>query len=37
MNGEPAQALDFWKKALELSPGNASIERKVTNKTYFFE
>lgn len=37
MTGEPAQALEFWKKALEFDPGNELINKKVTHKTYFFE
>ncbi|MCC8072011.1 MAG: tetratricopeptide repeat protein [Bacteroidales bacterium] len=34
---EPGQALEFWKKALELDPDNELIQRKVTHKTYFYE
>lgn len=37
MNGEPQQALQFWKKALEMDPSNDAIRKKVTHKTYFFE
>lgn len=37
MNGEPTKALDFWKRALEMDPGNALISRKVKYKTYFFD
>lgn len=37
MNGHPDEALEFWKKALELDPDNKLLRRKVTNKTFFFE
>lgn len=37
MAREPEKALDFWKKALELEPGNKLLKRKVKNKTYFYE
>lgn len=37
MSGEPAQALAFWRKALELEPDNELIKKKVQHKTYFFE
>lgn len=37
MNGEPAEALGFWKQALELDPDNELLQRKVKNKTFFFE
>ncbi len=37
MNGEPAAALDFWKKALELNPDDELLRRKVKHKTYFYE
>lgn len=37
MSGEPAKALDFWKKALELEPDREILQRKVKHKTYFYE
>ena len=37
MNAEPAAALDFWQKALELEPDNELLQRKVKHKTYFYE
>jgi len=37
MCGEPAKALDFWKKALELDPEREILQRKVKHKTYFYE
>ncbi len=36
MNGEHAQALKFWEKALELDPDNLLINKKVNLKTIFF-
>lgn len=37
MCGEPAKALDFWKKALDLDPDREILRRKVKHKTYFYE
>lgn len=37
MNGEPEKALEFWQKALELSPDDALLQRKVKHKTFFYE
>lgn len=37
MNGIPDEALDFWKKALELEPDDELLQRKVKHKTFFFE
>ncbi|MCM1522650.1 MAG: tetratricopeptide repeat protein [Muribaculaceae bacterium] len=37
MDGEPAAALEFWKKALALDPGNELLSRKVKNKTFYYE
>lgn len=34
---EPGKALEYWKKALELEPGDKLLQRKVKNKTYFYE
>lgn len=37
MNHRPADALDNWKKALELEPDNELLKKKVSHKTFFFE
>ncbi len=37
MNHEPQEALEYWKKALELDPGKDLLQKKVKNKTFFFE
>lgn len=37
MTGDNKEALEFWKKALELDPGNEKIKKKVKHKTYFFD
>lgn len=37
MDGEPDQALDFWKKALVLDPENQLLKRKVKHKTFFYK
>jgi len=37
MNGDPEQALEFWKKALELDPENKLLQKKVKNKTHYYE
>lgn len=37
MNGDPDEALEFWKKALELSPDSELLRRKVKHKTYFYK
>ncbi|MDE5656428.1 MAG: tetratricopeptide repeat protein, partial [Muribaculaceae bacterium] len=37
MTGEPEQALNFWKRALELDPDNELIQKKVKYKAYFYE
>lgn len=34
-NQLPDKALEFWEKALELSPDDELLQRKVSNKTYF--
>lgn len=36
-NGERDKAVDFWKKALELDPENATIGMKVKHRTYFYK
>ncbi len=37
MTGDADEAVEFWKKALEVEPDNALIKRKVANKAYFAE
>lgn len=37
MNGHPDEALELWINALDLNPDNAMLQRKVENKTFFFE
>ncbi len=37
MNQLPKDALEFWKKALELDGDNELLKRKVQHKTYFYE
>ncbi len=37
MNGNPSEALEYWKKALELDPDSDLLKRKVKHKTFFFE
>lgn len=37
MNGDRDKALEYWKEALKLDNDNASIKRKVKNKTIFFD
>ncbi len=37
MNGKPKDALELWKKALSLEPGNELLKRKVKHKTYFYK
>lgn len=34
MNLLPAEALDYWKQALEMNPDNELLQRKVKEKTY---
>lgn len=34
-NQLPDEALEYWKKALELDPDNELLQRKVRHKTYF--
>ncbi len=35
MDREPAEAVEFWKKALKLDPGNESLKLKVKNKNIY--
>lgn len=37
MSGDPAQALEFWKQALDLDPENKLLQKKVKNKTHYYE
>lgn len=37
MLGQPLEALEQWKKALELEPDNKLLKKKVANKTFFYE
>lgn len=37
MNGQPDKALEYWKKAAELDPNNAAIQKKIKHKAYFFD
>ena len=37
MSGFPKEAVEFWERALRLDPGNELLQRKVSNKTYFYE
>ena len=37
MNHNPEEALENWKKALQMEPDNALLKKKVNHKTFFFE
>lgn len=37
MNGDPDEAVEYWKKALKLDPKNELLGRKVKHKTYFYK
>lgn len=37
MNGDHKAAVDFWKRALKLSPDDELLQRKVRHKTFFYE
>lgn len=37
MCGRPAEALEFWKEALELNPDDELLRRKVDAKAYYYE
>ena len=37
MSGSPDEAVDFWKKALELDPGNDLLARKVKHRAYLYK
>ena len=36
MNGEPDLAVEYWEKALELSPDDALLKKKVDHRTFFY-
>ena len=36
-NSDPAKAVEYWEKALKLEPNNKLLQKKIKNKTYFFE
>ena len=36
-NGKPEEALEQWKKALEMEPDDKLLQKKVKNKTFFNE
>lgn len=37
MDKEPDKALEYWSKALELEPDDELLQRKVKQKTFFYE
>ena len=37
MNGDPDAALEFWEQALKLDPSNKLLQKKVKNKTHYYE
>ena len=37
MCGQPDKALDFWREALIRKPDDELLQRKVANKTFFYE
>ena len=37
MNGKPQEALKQWEKALELEPTDKLLQKKVKNKTFYYE
>ncbi len=36
-NSEPDKAIEYWEKALKLEPDNLLLQKKIKNKTFFFE
>lgn len=36
MNGEPEEAVSYWEKALELTPDDALLQKKVAHRTFFY-
>lgn len=37
MSGEPQEALELWEEALKLDPDNALLQKKVRNRTHYYE
>lgn len=37
MDGEPEEALEFWRKALRVKPDDDLLKRKVKHKTFFYK
>ena len=37
MAGDPDEAVKFWEQALELTPDDELLKKKVTHKTYFYK
>lgn len=37
MAGDPDEAVKFWEQALELTPNDELLKKKVTHKTYFYK
>jgi tetratricopeptide (TPR) repeat protein len=37
MNGEPESAIEFWEEALKLDPDNKLLQKKVKNRTHYYE
>lgn len=37
MNGDHKAAVEFWERALKLEPDNKLLQKKVKNKTHFYE
>ena len=37
MDGDPDRAVEFWKQALKFDPDNKLLQRKVTNRAYYFK
>ena len=37
MDGDHDKALDFWQQALKLSPDDELLQKKVKNKSYYYE
>ncbi len=36
MNGEPDLAVEYWEKALEISPDDELLKKKVAHRTFFY-
>jgi tetratricopeptide (TPR) repeat protein len=37
MAGEPDKALEYWQRAQAIDPDNELLNKKVKNKTFFYE